>query len=405
MSKIICDVCGTSYPETSTQCPICGCVRSGDAVAVAGAAGDLTAKKPSSYAYVKGGRFSKTNVKKRNAGVPLENAEPTQKAQPRSTGTQSESAQSVNPKPTAHDEQNRTVHNGVLQGSAAQSSATQSGSTNIRGQSSLTPMGKTKPVQNQPKPPARREPTRRNNSRKTEAGLAIAIVVLLLAITGVAIYIVCNYLLLDGGKKNQNDLNASQSTLSADSSEKITGIKLAVGKYELKSMGATFLLSVDTVPAGQKINIKDIKFESDDPTIATVDNTGNVVATGRGSTKIKVTWGEFSAECEIFCNFDMPNQGDTTEPTNPNTGPAYKKSELTFVDYGYGYEATFPMNWVSRKLYNGKIPAELVEFSSNDESVATVDEEGVVTFVGIGRALITAKYNGWEIVFKCFVSE
>ena len=26
MSKIICDVCGTRYPESSNQCPICGCV-------------------------------------------------------------------------------------------------------------------------------------------------------------------------------------------------------------------------------------------------------------------------------------------------------------------------------------------------------------------------------------------
>ena len=36
MSKIICDVCGTSYPESANQCPICGCVRSGDAVTVRG---------------------------------------------------------------------------------------------------------------------------------------------------------------------------------------------------------------------------------------------------------------------------------------------------------------------------------------------------------------------------------
>lgn len=27
MSKIICDVCGTSYPDTAEQCPICGCSR------------------------------------------------------------------------------------------------------------------------------------------------------------------------------------------------------------------------------------------------------------------------------------------------------------------------------------------------------------------------------------------
>ena len=27
MSKIICEVCGTSYPSSAAQCPICGCVR------------------------------------------------------------------------------------------------------------------------------------------------------------------------------------------------------------------------------------------------------------------------------------------------------------------------------------------------------------------------------------------
>ena len=36
MSKIICDVCGTTYPDSATQCPICGCVRSADVEAVIG---------------------------------------------------------------------------------------------------------------------------------------------------------------------------------------------------------------------------------------------------------------------------------------------------------------------------------------------------------------------------------
>ena len=27
MGKIICDICGTSYPDTAQQCPICGCTR------------------------------------------------------------------------------------------------------------------------------------------------------------------------------------------------------------------------------------------------------------------------------------------------------------------------------------------------------------------------------------------
>lgn len=67
MSKIICDVCGTSYPETSTQCPICGSVRPGEVVAVEGNT-DGADKPKSTYTYVKGGRFSKANVKKRNQG-------------------------------------------------------------------------------------------------------------------------------------------------------------------------------------------------------------------------------------------------------------------------------------------------------------------------------------------------
>ncbi len=67
MSKIICDVCGTAYPETATQCPICGSVRPGgvEAVPAAGAEkGENGGQK--TYTYVKGGRFSKKNVKKRN---------------------------------------------------------------------------------------------------------------------------------------------------------------------------------------------------------------------------------------------------------------------------------------------------------------------------------------------------
>lgn len=65
MSKIICDVCGTSYPETAEQCPICGCVRPADPTGVSGGA----AEKEQGYTYVKGGRFSKANVRKRTGAA------------------------------------------------------------------------------------------------------------------------------------------------------------------------------------------------------------------------------------------------------------------------------------------------------------------------------------------------
>ena len=77
MSKIICDVCGTSYPEAATQCPICGCVRSADAHVVTGDTNDVP-QKENTYTYVKGGRFSKANVKKRNSA---QNTEPVRSEQ------------------------------------------------------------------------------------------------------------------------------------------------------------------------------------------------------------------------------------------------------------------------------------------------------------------------------------
>lgn len=65
MSKVICDVCGTAYAETATQCPICGCAKPENARTVSS---DVSAEGGSanSYTYVKGGRFSKANVRKRN---------------------------------------------------------------------------------------------------------------------------------------------------------------------------------------------------------------------------------------------------------------------------------------------------------------------------------------------------
>lgn len=63
MSKIICDICGTSYADTAIQCPICGCVRPAQPQPVPDGE-----NQSSGYTYVKGGRFSKANVKKRAAG-------------------------------------------------------------------------------------------------------------------------------------------------------------------------------------------------------------------------------------------------------------------------------------------------------------------------------------------------
>ena len=62
MSKIICEFCGTSYPEAATQCPICGCVRPANDDEFMDVLEE--ASQEHEYHFVKGGRFSAKNVKR-----------------------------------------------------------------------------------------------------------------------------------------------------------------------------------------------------------------------------------------------------------------------------------------------------------------------------------------------------
>ena len=79
MNKVICDVCGTSYPDSSERCPICGCSRELQQFSLSGSRGDAASgtnrQKP-----VKGGRFSTANVRKRNQSGNTYQASHTRKA-------------------------------------------------------------------------------------------------------------------------------------------------------------------------------------------------------------------------------------------------------------------------------------------------------------------------------------
>ncbi len=64
MSKVICDVCGTAFPETAENCPICGCAKAPTATVIN--SDDIPAEQESASTgnYTRGGRFAKNNVKR-----------------------------------------------------------------------------------------------------------------------------------------------------------------------------------------------------------------------------------------------------------------------------------------------------------------------------------------------------
>lgn len=65
MNKVICDICGTMYPENAAQCPICGCAKPAGASAVQ-EDGVPAENENGAYGQTKGGHFSKGNVRRRN---------------------------------------------------------------------------------------------------------------------------------------------------------------------------------------------------------------------------------------------------------------------------------------------------------------------------------------------------
>ena len=352
MGKIICDVCGTSFPETATQCPICGCVRSGDSVTIAGDTSEADVQKANEYGHIKGGRFSKANVKKRNSGKPIYNVEPSQKTQrPQRSMAQQE-----------HD------NNDVSEDNIKQS----------------------------------------KKPKKTEVGLIIVIIALLVAIAAVVIYITCSALGIFSPKDGEGSNSVSDSAATSQTTD-TTYVDIACTALDVEETSKEIIFTA----AGQELQIKvivtpnnttdEITFYSDDEEIAIVNETGKVTALRKGETVIYVQCGDLIAECIVKCNFEDagPENTDTTEPTettvpeesNP-TNPTNSDETYTDADFTlYSTDVTFKYSSRSFNIYTGKIPADQIVWKSNDERVATV-KDGVVTFVNVGRAIISATYNG-----------
>ena len=66
MNKIICDICGTTYPDTAQQCPICGYANESAELLAGETAGEAGRRTEVQTRHVKGGRFSASNVRKRS---------------------------------------------------------------------------------------------------------------------------------------------------------------------------------------------------------------------------------------------------------------------------------------------------------------------------------------------------
>lgn len=170
----------------------------------------------------------------------------------------------------------------------------------------------------------------------------------------------------DGGKTA-----TCKVTVNAPQTVPVTGVTLDETELALEVGGSKTLTK--TVTPTNATN-KNVKWESNKTEVATVEQDGTVKAVGAGEATIKVTAQDGSgqyAECKVT----------VSAPTKPVTNVTLTPNTLTLEKGETGtLEAKVEPSDASKKD---------VTWSSNNETVATVDNNGKVTAKADGTATIT----------------
>ena len=158
----------------------------------------------------------------------------------------------------------------------------------------------------------------------------------------------------------------------------LKGISIISSLEVVKGNTATITV---TYNPDETTDSKEVTWASSNPSVADVDENGNVTANGIGTAIIKATVGKFTESCTV--TVIAPLEGISIKE---NTELLKGQSETLVVTY-------LPEDTTDDKT---------VIWSSDDETVATVDENGKVTGLKEGTATITAKVGKFEE--KCTVT-
>ena len=276
MGKIICDICGTRYMDTADQCPICGHIRDGAAGKVTEDAFEMDFAQHEPRQKVSGGRFSKSNVKKRTAGtvsyeeVPVA---PVKKSKPAKKVEKEQPEKSPKQKKQPKKEQDEFF-------------------------------------------------TEDNQNKKVNTILNVLLVIVILALLGVTAYIFMQYVLPEIKKPEPTTAPTIMVTEPVPTEPVVTEEptypceELFLGETEvlLAEYEQKWLINVEVSPA----NTTDaLTFTSSDETIATVDSEGCITALAEGQAVITITCGNVTAEYNVVCFFPGVDIQPGWEPTEP----------------------------------------------------------------------------------------
>ncbi len=417
MSKVICEVCGTSYPDTTVQCPICGCVRPGNAQSVSGSqrGGDN-----GGYTYVKGGRFSKANARKRGV-VPM-SASPKNDDNnsnrglvitaivlflaiiavaayilirlfwPTDATPKEPTPQNTKPSQSVVDTQPQSVPCKSLKLEADQIVLDKEGTAWMLS-AQLSPENTTdKLVFSSSDEAVAKVDTK---GKVTAVGSGQAIITVTCGKKTVQCTVECTF-----GEPTEETTQPEETTVPDE-------------EFVLNRKDITFNNKGDSwmIYSGS-LSPTQIKWSTDDEKVATIDN-GKVTAVGGGMTTV---YGEYKGEkvgCIIRCNFEASDDtgisgsgsvfedggGSSDGSGNASTGGTYHLKNLignnaSDVTLSVGAGFTLALVDENEKTVSG------VTWTVSDSSVCSVSG-GAVTALKSGTVTVTATYNG--NTYSCIV--
>ena len=284
MSKIICDICGTRYPDTADQCPICGHIRDA-AEKVSDDILGMEEEMPETRQKVQGGRFSTANVKKRMEGK-LEYEEvpaPAPKAVKKSKPVQeSKPAKKAVPVKPAQEEMDEDIF------------------------------------------------AEDNKKNKANTILNILLVIVILALLAVTAYIFTQHILPE---MNKPEPTTAPTVLVTEPTEPLVTeeptypcdeLLLEETEHLFTEYEEKWLINVDVRPE----NTTDtLTFTSSDDLIATVDSEGCVTAMAEGQCVITIACGAVEVEYNVICLFPGVDIEPGYVPTDPP--PTEPPKEMT----------------------------------------------------------------------------
>lgn len=269
MSKIICDVCGTRYPDTAEQCPICGHIRETGGKTTEDVF-DMDDVRPEPRQKVQGGRFSKSNVKKRNEGTLTYEEVPVKKSKSAKRAEDVKAEKTTEAAKTAKNEEDIFAED--------------------------------------------------KQNKKANTVLNILLVVVILALLAVTAYIFTQHVLPELNKPEPTtaptivETEPTEPLVTEEPTYPCDELLLEETEILLTEYEQKWLINVDVRP---KNTTDTLSFASSDELIATVDSEGCITALAEGQCVITITCGKVQVEYNVICLFPGVDIQPGWEPTEP----------------------------------------------------------------------------------------